>query len=89
MDGNIPSGESLARQFVHGQKYFMSRFGIKSDVLVLPDTCRPFPRLLGTGSSADEYSVGFGPQIPQIARLSGCPNFFTHKLNWNEQYVAT
>lgn len=30
-------------------------------------------------------TVGFGPQLPQIARLSGCPNFFTHKLNWNEQ----
>jgi hypothetical protein len=39
MDGNLPSGESLARQFVHGQKYFKSRFGITCDVLVLPDTC--------------------------------------------------
>ena len=40
MDGNLPSGESLARQFVHGQKYFKSRFGITCDVLVLPDTCK-------------------------------------------------
>jgi hypothetical protein len=39
MDGNLPSGESLARQFVQGQKYFKSRFGITCDVLVLPDTC--------------------------------------------------
>lgn len=45
MDGNLPSGESLARQFVHGQKYFKSRFGITCDVLVLPDTCESLTRI--------------------------------------------
>ena len=38
MDGNMPSGESLCRQFLYGQKYFKSRFGKTTDVLVLPDT---------------------------------------------------
>ena len=40
MDGNLPSGESLCRQFLYGQAYFQSRFGKRSDVLVLPDSCR-------------------------------------------------
>lgn len=39
MDGNMPSGESLCRQLLYGQRYFQSRFSKRSDVLVLPDTC--------------------------------------------------
>ncbi len=39
MDGNMPSGESLCRQFLYGQRYFKSRFDKQCDVLVLPDTC--------------------------------------------------
>ena len=26
-DGNMPSGEAFARQFIFGQRYFESRFG--------------------------------------------------------------
>lgn len=37
-DTNIPSGESLARQFFYGQRFFMKQFGIKSNVFWLPDT---------------------------------------------------
>ncbi|CCC69653.1 hypothetical protein NCAS_0D00720 [Naumovozyma castellii] len=37
-DTNIPSGESLARQFFLGQRFFLKYFGIKSDVFWLPDT---------------------------------------------------
>jgi hypothetical protein len=40
MDVNMPSGESLVRQFLYGQRYFESRFGIRSDTFVLPDTCK-------------------------------------------------
>jgi alpha-mannosidase len=39
MDVNMPSGESLVRQFLYGQRYFESRFGFRSDTFVLPDTC--------------------------------------------------
>ena len=39
MDVNMPSGESLCRQFLYGQRYFESRFGSKCRVFVLPDTC--------------------------------------------------
>lgn len=45
MDGNLPSGESLCRQFLYGQRYFRSRFGKTTDVLVLPDTCKYRPNV--------------------------------------------
>lgn len=65
MDTVIPSGESLARQFLYGQRYWKKTFGAITETCILPD------------------SFGFTAQLPQIARLAGCPNFFTHKLNWN------
>jgi alpha-mannosidase len=37
MDTNIPSGESLVRQFLYGKRYFREQFGIDSRVLWLPD----------------------------------------------------
>lgn len=36
-DMNLPSGESLARQLVHGQRYFESRFGIRCTEVWIPD----------------------------------------------------
>ncbi|CAH7683510.1 glycosyl hydrolases family 38 N-terminal domain-domain-containing protein [Phakopsora pachyrhizi] len=37
-DTNLPSGESLCRQFIHGQRYFKSRFGKYTDIYWLPDS---------------------------------------------------
>ncbi|KAK3054427.1 Glycoside hydrolase, 38 vacuolar alpha mannosidase [Extremus antarcticus] len=37
-DTNLPSGESLVRQFVYGQRYFESRFGQRCRTFWLPDT---------------------------------------------------
>nr|OQO24641.1 hypothetical protein B0A51_08727 [Rachicladosporium sp. CCFEE 5018] len=37
-DTNMPSGESLVRQFVYGQRYFESRFGERCKTFWLPDT---------------------------------------------------
>ncbi|EAW09413.1 alpha-mannosidase [Aspergillus clavatus NRRL 1] len=37
-DTNMPSGESLVRQFVYGQRYFESRFGERCSTFWLPDT---------------------------------------------------
>ena len=34
---NLPSGESLARQIVHGQRYFESRFGRRCTEVWIPD----------------------------------------------------
>ncbi|MEM2673699.1 MAG: glycoside hydrolase family 38 C-terminal domain-containing protein, partial [Candidatus Bathyarchaeia archaeon] len=37
-DSNIPSGESLARQFLYGQRYFKEKFGFYAEVGWLPDS---------------------------------------------------
>lgn len=37
-DTNMPSGESLIRQFLYGKKFFREEFGIDSKLLWLPDT---------------------------------------------------
>ncbi|CCK71851.1 alpha-mannosidase KNAG_0I00600 [Huiozyma naganishii CBS 8797] len=37
-DTNIPCGESLARQFLYGQRFYLRHFGCKSDIFWLPDT---------------------------------------------------
>ena len=36
-DMNLPSGESIVRQLVVGQRYFESRFGMRSSVVWIPD----------------------------------------------------
>lgn len=38
MDCNIPSGESLVRQFLYGKRYFREKFGVDVEVCWLPDT---------------------------------------------------
>lgn len=37
-DTNLPSGESLVRQFLYGQRFFESHFGERSTTFWLPDT---------------------------------------------------
>ncbi|OJJ44484.1 hypothetical protein ASPZODRAFT_27716 [Penicilliopsis zonata CBS 506.65] len=37
-DTNMPSGESLVRQFLHGQRFFEQEFGRRSTTFWLPDT---------------------------------------------------
>ncbi|MCE1245568.1 MAG: glycosyl hydrolase-related protein [Firmicutes bacterium] len=37
-DANMPSGESLIRQFIYGKRYFQKYFGYDSRILWLPDT---------------------------------------------------
>ncbi|KAL4795500.1 glycosyl hydrolases family 38 N-terminal domain-containing protein [Aspergillus venezuelensis] len=37
-DTNMPSGESLVRQFIYGQRFFESNFGERSTTFWLPDT---------------------------------------------------
>jgi alpha-mannosidase len=36
-DCNLPSGEALARQFLHGKRFFMKEFGYETKELWLPD----------------------------------------------------
>ncbi|MBO2944275.1 alpha-mannosidase [Paenibacillus sp. F411] len=48
-DLNIPNGESLVRQMLHGQLFYEQEFGKRSDIEWLPDTfgyCASLPQLL-------------------------------------------
>ncbi|MDO5423087.1 MAG: alpha-mannosidase [Eubacteriales bacterium] len=36
-DCNLASGESLVRQFLHGQRFFKEEFGVDNEILWLPD----------------------------------------------------
>uniref|UniRef100_A0A667YA75 alpha-mannosidase n=1 Tax=Myripristis murdjan TaxID=586833 RepID=A0A667YA75_9TELE len=38
MDGNLPSGESMVRQFLEGQRFFHKEFGLHCKEFWLPDT---------------------------------------------------
>lgn len=49
MDCNLPCGESLIRQFVLGQDFFESNFGIRCNEFWLPDTfgyCGQLPQIM-------------------------------------------
>ncbi|MEG8278971.1 alpha-mannosidase [Streptomyces sp. AHA2] len=37
-DGNLPGGEAVARQFVHGKRFFIDHFGIETKGVWLPDS---------------------------------------------------
>ncbi|HEY3952609.1 MAG TPA: glycoside hydrolase family 38 C-terminal domain-containing protein [Streptosporangiaceae bacterium] len=37
-DTNMPGGEAMARQFVHGKRFFAERFGIETEEVWLPDS---------------------------------------------------
>lgn len=66
-DCNVPSGEALIRQVLHGAAYWREKFGDRGeqDVLYLPDT------------------FGFPASLPQVMRHTGLSIFVTNKLHWN------
>jgi alpha-mannosidase len=37
-DTNMPGGEAMARQFVHGKRFFLEQFGIETEEVWLPDS---------------------------------------------------
>ncbi|MFG2894168.1 alpha-mannosidase [Streptomyces sp. NPDC048248] len=37
-DTNMPGSEAMARQFVHGKRFFLEEFGVENDEAWLPDT---------------------------------------------------
>ncbi|MCO1658594.1 alpha-mannosidase [Pseudonocardia humida] len=48
-DTNMPGGEALARQLVHGKRFFLDRFGIETSEIWLPDSfgyTAAFPQLV-------------------------------------------
>ncbi|MFE1664662.1 alpha-mannosidase [Microbacterium sp. P02] len=71
-DTNLPSGESLVRQALHGRRFLEEEFGISREdmrLCWLPDT------------------FGYNGNLPQILRKSGMDWFQTIKLTWNKVNV--
>lgn len=68
-DANVPSGESLIRQIIHGERFWREHFGeqVRQRLLFLPDT------------------FGFSGIIPQIMALAGLDTFITNKLWWSDR----
>ena len=68
VDANLPSGESMVRQFLYGSSFFKTTFSTitkNSSVFWLPDT------------------FGYAGQLPQIMLGFGLKYFVTQKLSWN------
>jgi alpha-mannosidase len=59
-DTNMPSGESLARQILYGQRYFEQKFGTRHSICWLPD-CFGFsgglPQLLRQGGISSFFTI--------------------------------
>jgi alpha-mannosidase len=55
-DTNMPGSEAMARQFVHGKRFFLDEFGVENDEVWLPDTfgfAAGLPQIIrAAGSSA-------------------------------------
>ncbi|TKS73487.1 Alpha-mannosidase 2C1 [Collichthys lucidus] len=75
MDGNLPSGESMVRQFLEGQRFFNNEFGIHCKEVWIPRNVNM--------TRDDLYTFGYSAQLPQIMQGCGISNFLTQKLSWN------
>ncbi|KIJ30485.1 glycoside hydrolase family 38 protein [Sphaerobolus stellatus SS14] len=76
-DGNMPSGEAFARQFIFGQRYFESKFGIRCEVSWLPDS-------FGLNGALPQLIRGAGMKYFFTQKLSwNNINTFPHStFNW-------
>jgi alpha-mannosidase len=62
-DCNLPSGESLVRQLLHGQRFWIQEFGRPSNVVWLPDA-------FGFPASLPQLARGAGAEGFMTAKLS-------------------
>lgn len=78
-DTNVPSGESLVRQFLYGKKYFKEEFGIESQLLWLPD-------VFGYSGALPQIMKGCGIRYFATAKIfwtyNGGEPFPYHYFNW-------
>ena len=63
MDCNIPSGESLVRQFLFGERFFRQEFGVTCDEFWEPD-------VFGYSAALPQIMRGFGIQYFLTQKLS-------------------
>lgn len=82
-DMNLPGGESLVRQFVHGQRYFESRFGVRCREVWIPD-------VFGYPASMPQVYAAAGCERFVTQKLSwNKQNRFPHNTFWWEGLDGT
>ncbi|KAF2345596.1 Glycoside hydrolase family 38 central domain, partial [Trinorchestia longiramus] len=77
MDGNIPSGESFVRQFLHGQRFFEEELGVRCKEFWLPDTFGYSPQIPGI-----MRHVGLTRFLTQKMSWSFVNKFPHHNFTW-------
>ncbi|MEA2554443.1 MAG: alpha-mannosidase [Fimbriimonadaceae bacterium] len=75
-DCNIPSGESLVRQFLYGRKYFREKLGYETEDMFLPD-------VFGYSAALPQILAGFGIKYFLTQKISwNQTNKFPHNTFW-------
>jgi alpha-mannosidase len=76
-DCNIPSGESLVRQIIHGKQFYEQEFGVEIEDLWLPD-------VFGYAASLPQILVksGVNSFLTQKISWSDTNKFPHHTFNW-------
>jgi alpha-mannosidase len=82
-DMNLPSGESIARQLIYGQRYFDSRFGVRCNEVWIPD-------VFGYPASLPQIFAAGGCERFITQKLSwNKQNVFPHSTFWWEGLNGT
>ncbi|MGY1439766.1 alpha-mannosidase [Streptomyces reniochalinae] len=76
-DTNMPGSEAMARQFVHGKRFFLDEFGIENDEAWLPDT-------FGFAAGLPQIIKAAGAKwlLTQKISWSQINSFPHHTFNW-------
>ncbi|WP_328584011.1 alpha-mannosidase [Streptomyces sp. NBC_00370] len=76
-DTNMPGSEAMARQFVHGKRFFLDEFGIENDEAWLPDT-------FGFAAGLPQIIKAAGSKwlLTQKISWSKINKFPHHTFNW-------
>jgi alpha-mannosidase len=77
-DSNLPSGESLVRQFVLGKRFFASEFGVETHEMWIPD-------VFGYSAALPQIARGVGIDVLITQKMSwNDTNPFPHSTFWWE-----
>lgn len=78
-DTNMPSGESLIRQLIHGLRYYREKLGVRCELLWLPDT-------FGYSAALPQILKGFGIKYLVTQKIfwnyNGSESFPYHYFRW-------
>ena len=77
-DSNVPSGESLVRQFVHGKRFFLDEFGVETAEMWIPD-------VFGYSAALPQIAAAAGVTALVTQKMSwNDTNEFPHSTFWWE-----